>query len=205
MPHLFPVFLKLSGRAVLLVGGGTVATSKLAGLRDAGARVTVVSPGISAEIAASGVRVRRRKFLASDLNGQWLVVSAATPDVNRRVARAADRRRIFVNAVDDPPNASVYLGGVLRWMATMAILTDGVAPASPGCRAAPDVPLADLRQWMMTANALADVACGQRPDGRAPMAEGIESPKGASLNTRPLCAVWIGVAGGGRDGEPPIS
>jgi siroheme synthase-like protein len=153
-PHLFPVFLKLSGRPVLLVGGGTVATSKLAGLQDAGARITVVSPGISAEIAASGVRVRRRKFLASDLNGQWLVVSAATPDVNRRVARAAGRRRIFVNAVDDPSNASLYLGGVLRRDGvTMAISTDGAAPALAGLlREGLDAALpTDLGQWMKAA------------------------------------------------------
>jgi len=102
----------------------------------------------------SGVRVRRRKFRTSDLNGQWLVVSAATPAVNRRVARAADRRRIFVNAVDDPLNASVYLGGVLRRDGvTMAISTDGEAPALAGLlREGLDAVLPrDLSRWMTTA------------------------------------------------------
>jgi uroporphyrin-III C-methyltransferase/precorrin-2 dehydrogenase/sirohydrochlorin ferrochelatase len=154
MSTLFPVFLKLSGRAVLLVGGGTVATSKLAGLREAGARVTVVSPRISEAIAESGVRLLRRKFRASDLNRQWLVVSAATPEVNRRVARAAEGRRVFVNAVDDPANASVYLGGILRRDGvTMAISTDGRAPALAGLlREGLDAVLPqDLDQWMEAA------------------------------------------------------
>lgn len=154
MSELFPVFLKLSGRAVLLVGGGTVATSKLAGLREAGARMTVVSPVISDAIAESGVRLRRRKFRSSDVEGQWLVVSAATPAVNRRVARAAERRRIFVNAVDDPSNASMYLGGVLRRDGvTMAISTDGEAPALAGLlREGLDAVLPrNLDQWMKTA------------------------------------------------------
>jgi uroporphyrin-III C-methyltransferase/precorrin-2 dehydrogenase/sirohydrochlorin ferrochelatase len=133
MADLLPVFLKLTGRAVLLVGGGTVATSKLPALQRTGALVSVVAPEVSAAIAASGVLVKRRRFRAADLAGQWLVVSAATPAVNRQVARAAERRRVFVNAVDDPRHASAYLGGVLRRSGvTVAVSTDGEAPALAG-------------------------------------------------------------------------
>lgn len=130
---LFPVFLKLDGRLVLLVGGGPVATSKLDGLRAAGADITVVAPEVTAEIAAADVRIHRRPFVESDLDGVWLVVAAATPDVNAAVAMAAERRRVFVNAVDDPPNATAYLGGVVRRAgATIAISTSGRAPALAG-------------------------------------------------------------------------
>ena len=154
MGTLFPVFLKLTGRPVLLVGGGKVAASKLAALRQSGARVRVVAPTITEEIAASGVRVARRRFRSSDLNGQWLVVSAATPAVNRQVARAAQRRRIFVNAVDDPQHATAYLGGVLRRSGvTVAVSTDGEAPALAGLlREGLDALLpADLDAWLRTA------------------------------------------------------
>jgi siroheme synthase (precorrin-2 oxidase/ferrochelatase) len=48
---LFPTFLKLEGRRVLLVGGGPVAAGKLRGLLDAGAEVSVVAPAILLEIA----------------------------------------------------------------------------------------------------------------------------------------------------------
>ena len=132
---MFPVFLKLDRRRVLLVGGGRVAASKLQALRRAGAAVTVVAPDLSPSIARAGraVRIRRRRFRASDLAGHWLVVSAATPAVNRRVARLAERQRIFVNAVDDPSNASAYLGGVIaRAGVTIAISTNGRAPAVAG-------------------------------------------------------------------------
>lgn len=130
---LFPVFLKLAGRPVLLVGGGPVATSKLAGLQAAGADVTVVAPDVSDAILASGIRVRRRHFEDTDLDGVWLVVAAATPEVNAAVARSAGLRQIFVNAVDDPPNATAYLGGVIRrGSATIAISTGGRAPALAG-------------------------------------------------------------------------
>jgi len=154
MTDLFPVFLKLAGRPVLVVGGGSVATAKLAALNRAGARITVVAPKVTDEVAASGARVIRRAFRASDLDGQWLVVSAATPAVNRQVSRAAERRRVFVNAVDDPAHASAYLGGVLRRSGvTVAVSTDGAAPALAGLiREGLEAVLPeDLDDWMRTA------------------------------------------------------
>jgi uroporphyrin-III C-methyltransferase/precorrin-2 dehydrogenase/sirohydrochlorin ferrochelatase len=166
---LFPVFLKLSGRPVLVVGGGAVAASKLAALRGAGASVTVVAPTISAAITRSRVRLARRPFRAADLDGQWLVVSAATPSVNRTVARAAARRRLFVNAVDDPTQASAYLGGVVRrGGVTIAVSTDGHAPALAGLlrEGLDDLLPSDLRQWVTRARSLSR---RQRRDG-VPMA-----------------------------------
>src|SRR5262245_11084981 len=106
---LFPVFLKLAGRSVLVVGGGDVAAAKVASLQRAGATITVVAPEICGAIARSVARVERRAFRPRDVDGRWLVVAAATPAVNAVVARAAERRRVFVNAVDDPANATVYL------------------------------------------------------------------------------------------------
>src|SRR5471032_91139 len=110
MTELLPLFLNLTGRDVLLVGGGPVATAKLRQLQAAGARVRVVAPEISAEILAlhGQVTVFQRPFKPSDLDGAWLVVAAATPDVNRHVADVAETQRIFVNAVDDPANASAF-------------------------------------------------------------------------------------------------
>ena len=86
---LFPVFLKLEGRAVVLVGGGAAARVKLSELIRAGARVTVVAPEVRPEISSSGVTVVQREFVAGDLDDAWFVVAAAPPEVNRRVAAAA--------------------------------------------------------------------------------------------------------------------
>ena len=130
---LFPVFLKLEGRPVLVVGGGPVATSKLGGLQAAGADITVVAPEVTDTIRRSGVRVHQRAFENRDLDGIWYVVAAAVPEVNAAVARAATARQLFVNAVDDPPNATAYLGGVVRrGGAAIAISTAGRAPALAG-------------------------------------------------------------------------
>jgi uroporphyrin-III C-methyltransferase/precorrin-2 dehydrogenase/sirohydrochlorin ferrochelatase len=131
--ELLPVFLKLGGRKVLLVGGGRVAAGKLPALLASGAEVRVVAPLVRDEIASAAVTVERRPFAADDLDGVWLVVAAATPEVNRAVAEAAEERRVFVNAVDDPASASAYMGGVLRKGGiTIAVSTEGQAPALAG-------------------------------------------------------------------------
>src|SRR5687768_13136111 len=96
---VFPVFLKLAGRRVLVVGGGPVAAGKLRALLDAEARVTVVAPAVVDAVAAAPVEILRRAFHTDDLDGIWYVVAAAPPGVNRAVAQAAHARGIFVNAV----------------------------------------------------------------------------------------------------------
>jgi siroheme synthase-like protein len=139
----------------VIVGGGPVAASKLAALQAAGADIVVVAPDVCAEIESSGVAVARKAFEPSDLEGAWFIVAAAPPDVNRWVADEAQRLRVFVNAVDDPANASVYLGGVVRrGGVTLGISTDGAAPALAGLlREALDAMLpADLEAWSVRAH-----------------------------------------------------
>ena len=151
---LFPLFLKLTGRRVVLVGAGPVAAEKLRHLLDAGAEVTVVAPDVVPAVAAAPVTIIRRAFEPGDLDGAWLVVAAAPPEVNREAAAAAAERRIFVNAVDDPASASAYAAAVLRReQLTVAISTDGTAPALAGLfREALEALIPrDLSTWFATA------------------------------------------------------
>jgi uroporphyrin-III C-methyltransferase/precorrin-2 dehydrogenase/sirohydrochlorin ferrochelatase len=107
------------------------------------------------EIEQAGVTVVRRAFQDGDLDGAWWVVAAAPRDVNKQVVEAAEARRIFVNAVDDPDHATAYLGGVVRRDGvTVAISTDGRAPAMAGLlREALDAWLpGDLDLWMAAAD-----------------------------------------------------
>ena len=152
---MFPAFLDLAGRKVVVVGGGPVASGKIEALAAAGARVTVIAPDIRPEIERAGVEIVRREFTDSDLDGAWWVVAAAPPAVNRRVSEAAERCRIFVNAVDDPEHATAYLGGVVhRDGVTIAISTDGRAPAVAGLlREAFDALLPrDIDAWLQASD-----------------------------------------------------
>jgi uroporphyrin-III C-methyltransferase/precorrin-2 dehydrogenase/sirohydrochlorin ferrochelatase len=167
---VYPVFLKLGGRRVLVVGGGRIACSKLHGLLEAGAQVTVVAPEVASEIDLMPVEVRRRRFDARDVDGTCFVVAAATRQVNRIVAASAGARGILVNAVDDVENASAYAGAVLhRAGITIALSTDGAAPALAGLlREALDAVLPrDLEAWM---------TCARDARGRW-LAEGVPMPE----------------------------
>jgi uroporphyrin-III C-methyltransferase/precorrin-2 dehydrogenase/sirohydrochlorin ferrochelatase len=152
---LFPAFLKLEGRPVLLVGGGPVAASKLDGLLAAGAKVRVVAPEVRPEIERAEVRIEKRGFVPADLDGAFFAIAAATPAVNRAVRFAAEERATFVNAVDDVENASLFLGGVLRrGGVTIAVSTDGRAPALAGLlREALEVVIPDeVETWVEEAS-----------------------------------------------------
>ena len=154
---LFPLFLRLEGRRVLLVGAGTVASAKLESLLAAKAQVTIVAPQIRPELERDGVTIVRRTFEPADVDGAWLVVAAAPPAVNREVVAAAEERRIFVNSAADPRGGSAYAGGVLRRPGlTVAVSTEGSAPALAGLlregleAIIPD----DVERWARTARSL---------------------------------------------------
>ncbi len=127
----FPVFLKLGGKRVVVVGGGAMALEKIPALLEANAIIAVVAPEIRPEIRAlKGLSLIERGFEPADLDGAWYVVAAAPPEVNRHVSQVASERQIFVNAVDDRRYADVYLGSVLKKAGfTFAISSDGVSPA----------------------------------------------------------------------------
>jgi siroheme synthase-like protein len=132
---LLPLFLKLEGRDVLVVGGGGVAERKIAALLEARAIVRVVSPeateGVQRAAADGAIRWERRAFADADADGAWLVFAATgDAEVQRGVAEAARARRVFCVAVDDPPNASAYSGAVVhRPPFLVAISSQGATPA----------------------------------------------------------------------------
>ena len=132
---LFPMFAKLNGRRVVVVGGGEIAASKIDGLLFAGANVRIVSPALN---TALGVLVRENKiewsekeFASEDLNDAFLVIAATSvPSVNEAVYRAADTRGLLCNAVDDTENCHFYYGSVVqRGDLQIAISTNGKSPA----------------------------------------------------------------------------
>ncbi len=131
---LFPIFVKLEGRPVLLVGAGPVGESKVGGLLSAGAAVTVVAPeatDVIRALAADGTIVwHRRVFNPSDLDGVTLVVAAVPKDTARSIYAEAQTRGILVNSVDDIENCDFYYPAVVnRGDLQIAISTAGHSPA----------------------------------------------------------------------------
>jgi len=132
---LLPVFLKLQGRVVLVVGGGEIAEAKVESLLMAHASVCLVSPRINARIAEwtheGQVQWRQRAFEPHDIEGAALVIAATDrPEVNHLVFRESQRRNVLCNVVDDPPHCDFYFPAVVRrGDLQIAISTNGQSPA----------------------------------------------------------------------------
>lgn len=131
----YPVNLLVAGRRCVVVGAGRIAARKIAALLDAGAVVHVVAPELGPEVrdwqTSGAVTVDERPFVPTDLDRAWLATSA-TPDpaVNQAVYDAAEARRIFVNAADDPERCSFTLMSVVRQGdLVVTIGTGGRSPA----------------------------------------------------------------------------
>lgn len=130
----YPVCLDIKGRACLVVGGGGVGTRKARGLLAAGARVTVVSPGITPELEAlvqGGIEWRQRAYRPGDLEGMFLVFGATDDEaLNRRIFDDAGKRNMLVNIADRPESCSFILPSVVhRGDLLIAVSTSGKSPA----------------------------------------------------------------------------
>ncbi|MDT4935556.1 MAG: uroporphyrin-III C-methyltransferase / precorrin-2 dehydrogenase / sirohydrochlorin ferrochelatase, partial [Pseudonocardiales bacterium] len=125
----FPLLLDLSGRPVLVVGGGAVGTRRVRSLLEAGASVRVVAPEVTDQLAASGVPIERRLFRAADLDGAWLAI-ACTDDgaVNAAVVEAADERRVFCVRADAAQGGSARTPATLRRDGLTVAVTGGDDP-----------------------------------------------------------------------------
>jgi uroporphyrin-III C-methyltransferase/precorrin-2 dehydrogenase/sirohydrochlorin ferrochelatase len=132
---LFPIFVKLQGRLVVVVGGGNIAAGKIPGLLQAQARVRVIAPQINSQISVwvdSGeIEWLEKEFVPGDLQDASLVIAATSiPAVNAAAFRAAEARGIFCNAVDDIANCHFYYGSIVqRGDLQIAISTNGKSPA----------------------------------------------------------------------------
>jgi precorrin-2 dehydrogenase/sirohydrochlorin ferrochelatase len=114
-----------------VVGGGHVALSKITGLLDAGATVTVIAPDILDEITALPVTVHARPYREGDCDG-FVLVLAATGDRGLDASIYAECRRTstLVNAADNPTACTFYLPALLRaGDLSVAISTAGASPA----------------------------------------------------------------------------
>ena len=129
-----PIFLKLQGQPAVVIGGGEVAARKVALLREAGARVTVVAPELCetlAELAVKGDLAHRAERYHAGVLRDAVLAIAATDDreVNKQVSDDARAQRLPVNVVDDPELCSFILPAIVdRSPVVIAASTGGASP-----------------------------------------------------------------------------
>ncbi|MCI0749303.1 MAG: siroheme synthase CysG [Nevskiales bacterium] len=126
----FPLFLKLAGERVLVVGGGAVALRKVRLLLRAGARIEIVARDLHPELVIPTIRHWGAEFESGQVQGCRLVV-AATDDrvLNARVAESARAHSIPVNVVDDPALSTCITPSIVdRSPLLVAVTSSASAP-----------------------------------------------------------------------------
>ena len=135
MTNLFPMFIKLEGRQVLVVGAGKVGEPKISGLFGMGARIRVVSLDATETVRdwarAGWIELELRAFTPDDLDGAFMaIVATSSRTTNERVYNEAQRRGILCNVVDVPDLCDFYYPSVVRrGDLQIAVSTAGQSPS----------------------------------------------------------------------------
>lgn len=135
MTSLFPMFMKLDGRQILVVGAGKVGEPKIAGLLETGARIRVVAleatPAVREWAKTGRIELDLRPFVSSDLDGAFLaVVATSSRTLNERIYRDAQIRRVLCNVVDVPDLCDFFYPSVVRrGDLQIAVSTAGQSPS----------------------------------------------------------------------------
>jgi len=131
----YPLFLDISGRRCVVVGGGAVAERKVRRLLECGGRVEVVSGTLTAVLDALKQEGRivhhEADYDGTQIQGAFLAIGATdNSTVNERVYRDARAGRILVNIVDQPRLCDFILPSLVeRGDLAIAVSTSGRSPA----------------------------------------------------------------------------
>ena len=132
---MYPMFVDLKNKPVLVIGGGKIAFRKVSSLLASGAKVTVVTLEAESSLehmsAEGEIELIKGTFNENMLEDIWLVVAATDDgDVNRSVFEACEQKRILCNVVDVPEYCRFHVPArVQRGGLQIAISTSGKSPA----------------------------------------------------------------------------
>ena len=135
MNPYYPVFLSLSDRKCVVVGGGQVALRKVTTLLQHGADITVISPrlckGLREMDGMGKIQVRHRAYRAGDMEGAYIaIIASGNRTVNQQASLEARCNKSLVNVVDDPGLSDFIVPSIVRrGSVSIAISTAGKSPA----------------------------------------------------------------------------
>lgn len=136
---LYPIFLKLENKKILIIGGGMIALQKLVTVLDTEASITIIAPTIIDEILECRgefpnirpLKLIERDYEFNDEKGFDLVIAASNiPELNNSIANRCRDQNILVNSVDEPEHCDFYVPSVVSTGdIKIAISTNGKAPS----------------------------------------------------------------------------
>ena len=135
MASYYPVFLDLTGRSCVVIGGGHVAETKVRQLLENDCQITVVSPQVTGSIQRwvnqNKITWYEREYQTGDLKTAFLAIAATNHvSINEGIAKEATKERVLLNVVDQAPLCGFIAPSVIRkGCVTIAISTGGASPA----------------------------------------------------------------------------
>jgi siroheme synthase-like protein len=129
-----PIFLDLTNRRVLIAGGGRAALRKVPALINAGARITLIAPQISAQLRdlLRDHEVVERAACAKDISAALSLFFPLTNDdvVNREMTAAARAAGVWTSGCSDADNSDFHMAAVVdHGPVRLAVSTGGTSPA----------------------------------------------------------------------------
>ena len=132
MSKYYPAQININNKKCVVVGGGNVAWRKVCSLKNAGAKVVVVSPVFCPEMEREeGIELVKQKYDEYFLNGAVIVIASTDDEkVNEKVYHDAVRKGMLVNVVDKPDYCSFIVpSSIVRGDLCITISTGGASPA----------------------------------------------------------------------------
>jgi glutamyl-tRNA reductase len=135
MRNFYPIFVDVSNRKCVVVGGGQVAERRVKSLLDCGALVKVVSPKLSKNLELLAekklIETAKQDFRPGDLEGALLAIAASNQaEVNKKVVDEARRTGVLVDSSTEPAEGNFILPSVVRsGDLAIAISTSGGSPS----------------------------------------------------------------------------
>jgi siroheme synthase-like protein len=132
----YPIWVEMTGRRCVVIGGGVVGERKVEGLLQSGAEVTLIGPDLTERLEAwakeGAIRHVSRPYRRGDLIGCEVAFAATDdPELNATIHKDAREQKIWLNAADDPAHCDFILPAVhRRGHLTMAVSTGGGSPAA---------------------------------------------------------------------------
>jgi precorrin-2 dehydrogenase/sirohydrochlorin ferrochelatase len=136
---LYPIYLKLDGKLVVVVGGGLVALQKLIGLINSEARIVVIAPTIIKEIRdlegefpfKRNIKFIEREYQFGDEKDAFMLIAATDiPGLNSSIANRCRDQGVLVNSVDEPKYCDFYVPSIAQaGELKIAISSNGSAPS----------------------------------------------------------------------------
>ncbi|WP_187986199.1 precorrin-2 dehydrogenase/sirohydrochlorin ferrochelatase family protein [Listeria marthii] len=125
----YPIMLDITGKKVVIIGGGKVALRKIAGLLDADADILVVGLNVLPEIKSLNVQVVEEAYRAEHLESAFMIfICTDNPEVNQLVLRDRAPWQL-VNDTTDQANSDFFnMATVTKNELTVGISTGGGNP-----------------------------------------------------------------------------